>query len=45
MDLNNRIEKFLPFFLPLLLFFSRLISDITVITISILNLNEKNNKN
>ena len=40
MDLYNRIEKYLPFFLPLLLFFSRSIADITVITISILFLSK-----
>ena len=40
MDLNNRIEGYLPFFLPLLLFFSRSIADITVITISILFLSK-----
>jgi O-antigen ligase len=40
MDLYNRIEGYLPFFLPLLLFFSRSIADITVITISILFLSK-----
>ena len=36
MNFFNHIAKHLPFFLPLLLCFSRLIADITVITISIL---------